>query len=374
MIRYPETTEQIESTITDDGLLRLELRKVPILAPRADEVVIRVDAAPINPTDIGLMLSSADLSTLDYGYNLTTARIPAKALGFLKGRIGLSQRPGSEGAGTVVAAGSDTMNLVGRVVSLAGQTYAGYRTVRAEDCTPLPAGVTATEGAGAFINPLTVLGFIETMRLEGHHAMINTAAASNLGKMLIRQCLSEGIPLVSIVRRPEHVDMLRQLGAEFVCDSSSTNFEADLRAAVAATGATLAFDAVGADLTPRLMAAMNDVLVDDMRVYNHYGSPVRKKVYVYGTLDTTPITIQRGIGMAWSIEGWLLYHFLERIGKGAADRLRRLAATAVTDTFASRFDRTISLSEVIKPEVIRDYAARATERKFLIVPFGSPPG
>ncbi|NUB46476.1 NADH oxidase [Fertoebacter nigrum] len=371
MTLYPDTTTRIESTITEDRTLRLELVQAPVPEPRADEVVVRVEAAPINPTDIGLMLSAADVSTLQRIGNVTKARIPEAAMDSVRWRLGRAKYPGSEGAGTVVAAGADAKELIGRVVAVSQQIYAGYRTLGAVDCTVLPANVTAVAGAGALVNPLTVLGFIETMRLEGHHAIINTAAASNLGQMLVRQCAAEGIPLVSIVRRPEHAEMLKKIGGKFVCDLSSASFDADLRAAISATGATLAFDAVGADLTPRLMTAMNKVLLGQTRVHSQYGSPVRKKVYVYGTLDVAPIPIRRDLGMAWSVEGWLLYHFLERIGSAAADRLRRLAAQGVTGTFASHFNRTITLSEAIEPAVIRDYAARATQNKFLIVPDGS---
>ncbi len=366
---YPERTRRLTSTMTHEGRLELEIVEEAVAAPADDQIVLRVEAAPVNPTDLGLMLGAADVASATREGERTVLTVPPAALPNFAGRLDLRLNVGSEGAGTVVAAGSGASALLGRTVCVADAAmYAGYRTVAADSCLVLPDGVPAAQGAAAFINPMTALGMVETMRLEGHRAIVHTAAASNLGRMLARLCREEGIELVNVVRRPEQVAMLRDEGATHICNSSEDDFDEQLRAALDATGATIAFDATGGPMPGRILRVMEQVAVRRMTKYSHYGSPVLKQVYVYGGLDPSPITIDRAIGMAWRVDGWLLFHFLDRVGRDVADRLRDRAAEEITTTFASHFDATISLEDAIKPETMRAYAARATGRKYLIDP------
>ena len=140
--------------------------------------------------------------------------------------------------------------------------YAQYRIAKVSDCMLLPEGVTPKQGASAFINPLTALGMAETMRREGHTALVHTAAASNLGQMLNRVCLMDGIDLVNVVRSAEQVDILRRIGAKYIVNSTSPTFNKDLTEALAETNATLAFDAIGGGPTAQtILASMEKVAV-----------------------------------------------------------------------------------------------------------------
>jgi NADPH-dependent curcumin reductase CurA len=277
---------------------------------------------------------------------------------------------GNEGAGTVVGAGANAASLVGRVVAIFGApSYATYRVVRAADALPLPAGTTPEQGASAFVNPLTALGMIETMRREGHTALVHTAAASNLGQMLVRACRADGVPLVNVVRNADAVNVLKDAGAEYVCDQSDPEFEGALTDAIAATGATIAFDAVGGGtLANRLLAAMESALLRKATEYSRYGTSVRKQVYVYGGLDTSPLTLDRSYGMAWSVGGWLLWPFLQSAGAEGAARLRQRVGDEITTTFASRYTATIGLDDALDPEQIRNYTRKTTGAKYLIDP------
>jgi len=369
----PATTLQLRSLITPEGELRLSLDAVPLPAPAADEVVIRIEATPINPSDIGLLFGPADLGTLAAGAGPTIgARIPAAAMKAVAGRIGHSLPVGNEGAGTVVAAGSSdaAQALRGRTVAaIGGAMYAQYRCVKLDACLPLPTGTTPAEGASCFVNPLTALGMVETMRREGHKALVHTAAASNLGQMLNRICLEDGIGLVNIVRRPEQAALLRGQGAAHVCDCSAPTFTDELTAALAATGATIAFDAIGGGrLATQILGAMEVVAVRAMTEYSRYGSNAPKQVYIYGGLDTGPTELVRNFGFAWSIGGWLLFPFLQRIGPAAVRTLQQRVVAGLKTTFASGYTQQISLAQALDPAVIRDYTRRATAAKFLIDP------
>jgi NADPH2:quinone reductase len=290
----------------------------------------------------------------------------------MKGRLGQSLPVGNEGAGTVVAAGSSALaqSLLGRTVAMiGGEMYSQHRTLPAAMCLPLPAGTSATAGASCFVNPLTSLGMVETMRREGHSALVHTAAASNLGQMLNRICQADGVALVNIVRKPEQAALLRGLGAVHVCDSSAPSFVDDLTEAVAATNATLAFDAIGGGrLVGRILTAMEAAIGRRATEYSRYGSSVHKQVYIYGGLDTNPTEIQRGFGMAWGVGGWLLTPFLQRIGTEAAGRLRQRVVAELHTTFASHYARTLSLREVLTLDAIAAYGPRSTGAKMLINP------
>jgi NADPH:quinone reductase-like Zn-dependent oxidoreductase len=365
---------QLRSCVTAGGQLELTLATVETPAPGPDEVVVRIEAAPINPSDLGLLTGPADLKTLASGGTpdspSATATIPPQRMAGMKARLDQPMPVGNEGAGTVVAAGEGAEQLLGKTVALiAGAMYAQYRTVRASDAFVLPDDATAAEGASVFVNPLTALGMVETMRIEGHSALIHTAAASNLGQMLNRICLADSVPLVNIVRSEEQAILLRAAGAAHVCDSSASDFQERLTDAVAETGATIAFDAIGGgDLVNRILTAIEAAANRKAASYSRYGSSVHKQAYIYGSLDVRPTTIDRNFGLAWGIGGWLLTPFLGRIGAARTAELRARVAAELKTTFASHYTRVISLREALDPEVIAAYARRATGEKFLIDP------
>lgn len=366
---------QLRSLITAGGELQLSLRQAKLPEPAADEVVIRVLASPINPSDLGLLLGPADLSTMRAGGTpdspTITAKIPNPLMEGIKPRVDQAMVVGNEGAGVVVKAGADAQKLMGKTVAaLGGGMYAQYRVVKAAACLPLPEGTTPAEGASCFVNPLTALSMVETMRRENHTALVHTAAASNLGQMLNKICLKDGIALVNIVRSAEQADTLRKLGAKYICNSTSPSFMDELTDALSATGATLAFDAVGGGrLANQILIAMEAAINRKMTTYSRYGSPVHKQVYTYGVLDNSPIVIDRtNVGMAWGVGGWLLTYFLEKIGPQATQKLRERIVAELKTTFASHYTAEISLTEALQPEVIKAYNRRATGEKYLINP------
>jgi NADPH:quinone reductase-like Zn-dependent oxidoreductase len=363
---------ELHSTIASDGRLTLSLEEVTTTDPGDDEVVVRIEATPINPSDLGLLLGPADVSTAAQDGPLrATLSVPQQRLTMVAARIGQSLPVGNEGAGTVVAAGRNAAGLQGKLVGMAGGSmYADYRKLRARDVTPLPAGATAADGASIFVNPLTALGFVETARSEGHKAIVHTAAASNLGQMLQKICLADGVPLVNIVRSQQQVDLLHGIGATSVLNSQDADFFDRLTDAIAAVGATIAFDALGGgSLGGDIMRAMESAAVRSMAAYNRYGSDTFKQLYIYGGLDTGPTTLNRmGLGFQWSISGWLLPPFLSKAGPEVAARLRKRVSDELTTTFASHYTRVIGLAEALQPDVLRAYERKATGEKFLIDP------
>ncbi|RZL99310.1 MAG: NADH oxidase [Variovorax sp.] len=370
------TALQLRSLVTPEGELQVTLASVPISVPADDEVLVRLQGAPINPSDLGLLFGAADMRTANVAGTATrpvvTARVPEAAMRAMAGRVGQSLPVGNEGAGRVVRAGAApaAQALLGRTVAmLGGAMYAQYRVLPADQCLLLPEGATAADGASSFVNPLTALGMVETMKREGHEALVHTAAASNLGQMLNRICLKDGIGLVNIVRRPEQVDLLKSIGAAHVCDASAATFLEDLTEALVATGATLAFDATGGGpLAGRILGCMEAALGRTAREYSRYGSTTHKQVYLYGRLDTRVTEIDVNFGMAWGIGGWLLFPFLQKIGPDAAQRLKQRVASELTTTFASRYAREVSLAELLQPGMIEVYGRRATGEKFLLNP------
>ncbi|MBX7247488.1 MAG: zinc-binding dehydrogenase [Caulobacteraceae bacterium] len=366
----PATGLQLFSTVREDGRLELALKPTPVPAPGEDEVVIRVEATPINPSDLGLLLGAADVSQLSVEAGVTSAPIPPAAAARMAPRIGKPMPVGNEGAGTVIAAGAAAQHLLGKVVSLAGgQMYAQYKLARGRDCIVLPPGVTAAEAASSFVNPLTALGMIGTMRREGFEALVHTAAASNLGQMLVKLCQAEGVELVNIVRSAEQADILRGLGAKHVLDSTAPDFAAGLTAAIRETKAFLAFDAIGGGRTAdQILKSMEAAAVALAPGFSIYGSSQKKQVYAYGMLDPGPTELTRSYGMAWGIGGWLLTPYLISAGAEEAARMRQYVVDNIRTIFASKYTTHISLHDVLKPEHIARYAKRATGEKFLIVP------
>jgi NADPH2:quinone reductase len=372
----PDQGLQLRSMVTSEGVLEISLVSVPIAQPDGDEVVIRVEASPINPSDLGLLLAGADPATASVtgsgSDRVVKAPLGAGAMRAMAGRVDVSLPVGNEGAGTVVAAGASPIAqaLLGKAVSLAGGSmYSQYRSAPASQCLELPEGTVALEGASSFVNPLTALGMVGTMRLEGHTALVHTAAASNLGQMLNRLCIAEGVPLVNIVRRPEQEDLLRAAGATYVCDSSSSEFMSELTQALVATSATLGFDAIGGGkLAGQILTCMEAASAASATEYSRYGSTRHKQVYIYGGLDRSPTELNRSFGMAWGVGGWLLTPFLQKIGPEAFGDLRKRVAADLTTTFASSYTKEVSLAEALELGSLRAYAKQATGEKYVINP------
>ena len=367
---------QLRSLVKNNGELELSLASVPIPAPQADEVVVRVEGSPINPSDLGLLFGTADMTTARQSgtpaHPVVTAKIPESLMKGMAGRMDESMPVGNEGAGVVVSAGDspEAQALMGKTVAiLGGAMYQQYRCLKAKQCLPLPAGTRAADGASCFVNPLTSQGMVETMRMEGHKALVHTAAASNLGQMLNKICLADKVALVNIVRTQEQEDLLRRLGATHVCNSSAPTFMQDLTECLAVTGATIAFDAIGGGkLAGQILSCMETAINKSAKEYSRYGSTTHKQVYIYGGLDTGPTTFNRGFGMAWGVGGWLLTPFLQKIGHPAAQKLRERVVAELKTTFASHYTKEISLAEALKLEEIAVYAKRATGAKYLINP------
>jgi NADPH2:quinone reductase len=375
-IDTPRTGIQLFSLVKPSGELELSLQRVTVAPLEAHEVTVRIEAAPINPSDLWLMFGGADLSAVRLSGTpdnpVATVQIPDAAMKGMAGRLNTRLPTGNEGSGVVIAAGAsaDAQALLGKTVALrGGEMYAQYRKVTAAQCLVLPDGATAAEGASSFVNPLTALGMVETMRREGHNALVHTAAASNLGQMLNRICQKDGVGLVNIVRRPAQAKLLRLSGAEFVCDTSSASFARDLTEALVGTGATIAFDATGGGtLAGQILGCMEAALNRTAKEYSRYGSSTHKQIYLYGGLDTRPTEFSRNFGMAWGMGGWLLTPFLQQIEKETAQRLMRRVAAELKTTFASHYAGELSLVEALQPEWIAAYGRRATGSKYLIDP------
>lgn len=369
-----ETSKELRTTITSAGKLELSIVSVPMPQPKAGEVLVRVEAAPINPSDLGLLLGPADVSTLSITGSgddtVASMDVPAAMMPALQARLDAQLPVGNEGAGVIVAAGAGAENMVGKTIGVAGGAmYSQYRCVPAVSCLVMNEGTTPAQGASCFVNPLTSLGMVETMKKEGHTALVHTAAASNLGQMLVKICLADGVQLVNIVRKQEQVDQLKALGAVHVVNSSDPTFQEDLVEALLATGATLAFDATGGGkLAGQILTAMEIAANTGAEAHSIYGSSTFKQVYIYGGLDRTPTVLNRTFGLAWSLGGWLLTYFIEKISMEEFAALRQRVADEITTTFDSHYTKEISLVEVLSEEAIKAYSKQATGEKFLIKP------
>lgn len=367
---------QLQSTVKKSGQVEISLARVAVPDPEADQILVRIEASPINPSDLGMLFGPADLNTLRVSGTaenpVVTADIAPSQMRALAARVDVPMQAGNEGAGLVVKAGAspEAQAMLGRRVSLVGGAmYAQYRARRAADCMVLPEGTSSAEGASWFVNPLTALGMVETMRLEGHTALAHTAAASNLGQMLVKICREDGVKLVNVVRSPAQAEILRKAGASYICDSSSATFLDDLTNMLAETGATIAFDAIGGGkLAGQLLSAMEVAANRSAKEFNRYGSTTHKQVYIYGALDSGPTQLTRSFGMAWGLGGWLLTPFLQKIGPAETQKLRQRVIAGLKTSFASHYTREVSLAEMLQPEAIQAYSKRATGEKFLVLP------
>ncbi len=372
----PATSLQLRSLITADGKLELSLEDVAVTPPGPDEVVVKVQATPINPSDLGLLVGPADLSAAVQGGTkdrpTVTAMVGEAGLRAMKPRIGQFLPVGNEGAGIVVAAGESpaAQSLMGKMVTcLGGEMYSQYRKLNVAQCMELPAGTTAAEGASCYVNPLTSLAFPETMRAEGHTAIVHTAAASNLGQMLVKICLADGVPLVNIMRKQEQADILRKIGAKHIVDSTSPTFMEDLIVALVETGATIGFDAIGGGpLAGQILVAMEAAASRKMKEYSRYGSGQETQVYIYGRLDMSPTILPPGVGFAWNLGGFLLTPFLQKAGADVRARMRARVLAELKTTFASHYTKTLSLAEALHLDTLKAYNAKATGEKYLIDP------
>ena len=365
-----DTSKQIRSEITSDGNLKISLEPVDKPEPKDGEVLIKIEASPINPSDLGLLLGPADVSSLKVNDGIAQMKVPEALMRSVEARVGQSLPVGNEGAGIVESAGKGAEHLIGKVVGVAGGAmYSEYRCLPAQSCLVMNEGTTPEQSASCFVNPLTALGMVETMRMENHTALIHTAAASNLGQMLIKICNAEDVPLVNVVRRNEHIDMLKDLGAEHVCNSSEDDFMNQLVESIVQTGATLGFDATGGGkLASQILTAMEVAANKTATEYSRYGSDKFKQVYIYGGLDRSPTTLTRSFGFSWGLGGWLLTPFIGKIGTEKFQELRKRVADEIDTTFASSYTKEISLEEVLLEENINKYALQATGEKYLIKP------
>ena len=367
---------QLRSLLKKSGELEVSLVNIPTPEPAEDEVVVRVEGTPINPSDLGLLFGPADMASATVSGTkdapVITAKMPEAAIRMMGARLDQSLPVGNEGAGVVIKTGSSdaAKALMGKTVSMiGGAMYSQYRTMKVRDVMELPAGTTAADGASWFVNPLTALGMTETMRRENHKALVHTAAASNLGQMLNKICIKDGIGLVNIVRSAEQAAILKKIGAKHIVDSTSPTFMEDLTAALVETGATIAFDAIGGGkLASQILTAMEIAANKTAKEYSRYGSNVFKQVYIYGSLDTRPTELTRAFGLTWSVSGWLLTPFLQKIGPAEIGRLRQRVASELKTTFASHYTKVVSLQEALDPANIAVYNKRTTGEKFLINP------
>jgi NADPH2:quinone reductase len=371
-------SKEIRSKVTSEGNIEISIASAEKPVPADDEVLIEVQAAPINPSDLGLLLSfAADLETINVSGSgdetVTSMKIHPALMSAMKPRLDESMKVGNEGSGVIVDAGANVKDLIGKTVGLAGGAmYSQYRAVPAASCLVMNDGTTAAEAASSFVNPLTALGFIETMKMENHTAIVHTAAASNLGQMLVKICKDDGVPLVNIVRKSEHVELLKGLGAEYICNTSDDDFMESLVAALVETGATLGFDATGGgnngELPGQILAAMEIAANKTAKEYSRYGSDTYKQVYIYGGLDQSPTILKRSFGMSWGLGGWLLTPMIGRIGMERFQQMRERVAAEITTTFASNYVQEISFEEMLQPEIIKSYAKQATGEKYLVTP------
>lgn len=368
---------QVRSTVTEDGKVDLALVEARVTDPGLNEVVVRIEAAPINPADLVPLLAGASPANFTFGSGHGSARLSDSDIAFAtnRSRIGAPMAVGLEGAGTVVATGSGAEHLMGKrvaVMAITGGTFARYATFPAQACVLLPEGVSARQGAALFTNPLTALAMVETLRFEGQMALVHTAAASNLGKMLARICAEDGLSLVAIVRSAEQAEVLRALGVRWICNSSEPSFDDDLHKALVETGATTAFDAIsGGPTAGKLVAAMERAAVARSDHNSPFGSSTFKQVFVYGSLDPSPTILPRsGYGMTWSVTGWAMPPVLDRAGPQRYGELIQRILAGITTTFASEYSEVIALNRLLDAKAMQGYTSLTTGGKYLIDPWG----
>lgn len=366
---------ELRATLSPVGTMRLGLDEVPVRTPGPGEVLVRVEAAPVNPTDLLLLAGPVEIASMaagvENGRPILTAQVPAAFMPALRPRIGMKLTAGLEGAGTVIAAGKGAEAWIGRTVAMwDGGMFAQYRTLSVENCALLPADVSAAEGASNSTNPMTALAMVETIRRQGHRAFVQTAAASNLGQMLNRIAQADGFGVVSIVRSTAQIELLRDSGAEHVLDSGSASFLSDLTDAIGATGARVAFDFIGGGrMAGTILQAMEAALRKEPGVHPLYGSSTYKHVHICGGLDRAPVELdRRPFGQAWGVSGFYVGNALAELGPDATTALRARALRELKTTFASHYAATISLCELLDPNLFEMAMLKITNGKYLLDP------
>jgi NADPH:quinone reductase len=376
MTDLPATNLMMLTLVKPEGQLEISLVRKPMPTPKDHEVLVKILATPINPSDLGLLVGGADMSTARAserdGLPVVTADVPPAGMRAMAGRVGEALPLGNEGCGTVVRAGAspEAQALMGKTVALiGGEIYAEYRCLPAAMCMVLPDGTDAKHGASCFVNPLTSLAFTEVMKNEGHTAIVHTAAASNLGQMLVKICAKDGIPLVNIVRSDAQVALLKGIGATHIVNSASESFLGDLTDALVETGATIGFDAIGGGkLAGQILGCMEAAAAKRATSYSRYGTDVFKQVYVYGALDVGPSVLNRNFGLTWALSGFLLTPFLQKAGMETNMRMRKRVVDELTTTFKSHYSHEISLTDALNLDVLMAYNAKRTGEKYLIRP------
>ena len=360
--------KQLFSTLAD-GKLTVEVVETEFPEPTGNQVLVQMEAAPINPSDLAILTSSADLANAEYSAGKFVADMPEPFFSAQKGRHGQRLPVGNEGAGVVVAAGEQAQGLVGqRVACVPGNAYSQYCIADAGMCLPL-GDISSEDGASAFVNPMTALGFVETARMENQGAILHLAAASNLGQMLVKICKEDGLPLVNIVRKQEQVDLLKGLGAEHVVNSSDGDFMDQLRGAIDATDAYCGFDPIGGGSNvDACFKAMEQVAAGKMSEFSRYGSTQQKKMYIYGRLDLGPTMLTPAYGFGWTLSGWLLTPFLQVAGLETMMRMRQRVLDGMTTTFASAYKAKVNLEEMLTRDAVMDYRQMKTGEKYLVTP------
>ncbi|MEW4448534.1 zinc-binding dehydrogenase [Qipengyuania sp. JC766] len=367
------TGKQIFTTLAADGTLTVEVAETTFPEPTGNQVLVKMEAAPINPSDLALLFGPADLENAQYRDGKIVATMPEPFNSGARGRHGQRLPVGNEGAGEVVAAGDSDMAraLIGkRVACVPGNAFSQYAIADAGMCLPL-GDISSRDGASAFVNPMTALGFVETARMEDQSAILHTAAASNLGQMLVKICQEDGVPLVNIVRRQEQADMLKGMGAEHVVNSSDDDYREQLRAAIDATDAYFGFDPIGGGkAVDEAFKAMEQVAAGKMKEYSRYGSNQQKKMYIYGRLDLGPTILTPSYGFGWTLSGWLLTPFLQQAGGETMMRMRQRVLDNLTTTFASSYKQEVTLEGMLEKDAALEYRAMKTGEKYLVVPHG----
>lgn len=366
------TGKQLFTTLSSDGTLTVAVEDVTFPKPTGNQVLVKMEAAPINPSDLAILTSAADLENAEYSPGKFVAKMPEPFNSAAKARHGQKLPAGNEGAGTVVATGDSDMAkaLNGqRVACVPGNAYSQYCIADAAMCLPL-GDHSSEDGASAFVNPMTALGFAENAKMDGQKAIVHTAAASNLGQMLIKICQEDDIELVNIVRKAQHVDLLKGLGAKHVVNSSDDDFMQQLRTAIDATDAFYGFDPIGGGhATDNVFKAMEQVAVSKMTEYNRYGSNQQKRMFIYGRLDLGPTILTPSYGFGWTLSGWLLTPFLANAGMETVGRMRQRVLENLTTTFASSYKAKVNLEQMLEKDAVIDYRAMKTGEKYLVTPW-----
>lgn len=363
------TGKQLTTQLDADGTLTLQLNDKTWEAPKAGQVLIKVEATPINPSDLGLLFASADTDNAVYTPGKIVAKMPDNATRAMKARHGIPMPAGNEAAGIVVAAGEGAEHLLGkRIACVPGTAYATYALADTQMAFAVDDSVTAEQAASSFVNPMTALGFVETMKTEGFTGIVHAAAASNLGQMLVKICQEDNVPLVNVVRSDAQVKLLKDLGATHVLNMTDADYMPKLIDAIAETKAMIGFDPIGGGTVASQFLSAMEAAASRGAAFSRYGSSEAKKVCIYGALDLGPTILNRAFGLTWDLSGWLLTPFMMKAGPEVVGRMRARVMKDLTTTFASHYKAHVTLEGMLTKEAVSEYNARRTGEKYLVTP------